>query len=224
MSSVFLIGTFSIVARDPVSGDFGVAVSTAAPAVGALAPHAAPGVAAISTQSFVNVDLGRLGLKLVEVGLRVDTALEALLSEDPHREWRQVIGVDRYTVYGYSGSKCVEWFGHIVEKDFAVAGNMLSGPRVLEAMVDAYKESRGLEFPLRLLRALKAGEEAGGDKRGRQSAALLVASSSPRWEYNLRVDDHPSPVDELLRVYEVVKKRTREFSEQYGDLMSIIKL
>ncbi len=224
MEGFLIVGTFSIVARDPATGDFGVAVATAAPAVGALAPHAAPMVAAVSTQSFVNVGLGRLALRLVEVGLRIDTALEALLSEDPHREWRQVIGVDRYTVYGFTGRKCVEWFGHIVEKDFAVAGNMLSGPRVLEAMVDAYRESRGLEFPLRLIRALKAGEEAGGDKRGKQSAALLVASTSPRWEYNLRVDDHPSPVDELLRIYEGVKKRMREFSEQYGDLMRIIKL
>ena len=219
-----LVGTFSIVARDPRTGDLGVAVATAAPAVGALAPHAAPRLAAIATQSFVNVELGRKAIRLVELGLRIDTALEALLREDPHREWRQVIGIDRHTTFAFTGSKCVEWHGHIIERDFVVAGNMLAGPQVLEAMVETYKASMNMEFPFRLIKALKAGEEAGGDKRGKQSAALLVASENPRWEYNLRVDDHPSPIDELLRIYEKTKQTLSQFEKQYGDLMKIIKL
>ncbi len=224
MKGYLLVGTFSIVARDPETGDFGVAVSTAAPAVGALAPHAAPELAAVSTQSFVNVNLGRLALRLVDAGLRIDTALEALLKEDPHRDWRQVIGIDKHTTFAFSGKSCVEWFGHIEEKDFVVAGNMLAGPQVLEAMVEAYKANRNVEFPLRLIKTLKAGEEAGGDKRGKQSAALLIASTKPRWEYNLRVDDHPNPIDELLRIYEVTKKKITEFEQQHGELMKIIRL
>lgn len=219
-----ILGTFSIVARDGETGDLGVAVSTAAPSVGALAPHALPGVAAVSTQSFVNVELGRKAVRLVELGLRIDDAIESLLRADPHREYRQVIGVDNATAYGFTGSKCVKWAGHVVEKDLAAAGNMIRGERVLEEMVRAYRSSSGKPFPLRLIEALRAGEEAGGDVRGKMSAALLVASRNPRWEHNLRVDLHPEPVEELLRIYNRVVEIVREFEERYGDLMRIIRL
>jgi uncharacterized Ntn-hydrolase superfamily protein len=220
------MGTFSIVARDKKTGDFGIAISTAAPAVGALAPHAIPGVAAVSTQSFVSVELGRKAVRLAEIGLRIDLAIESLLKQDEHREYRQVAGVDNHTVYGFTGKNCIEWAGHIVGDSFAVAGNMLAGKEVVEAIASTYRELEDeVEFPLRLLKAIKAGEEAGGDKRGKQSAALLVVSKyNPRWEHNLRVDDHPNPIDELIRIYEVTKKTIREFEEKYGDLMKIIKL
>jgi len=218
------IGTFSIVARDPESGDFGVAISTAAPAVGALAPHALAGVAAVSTQSFVNVELGRKAIKIAELGVRIGDAIEALLKVDPHREYRQVIGVDNFGAYGFTGSKCVAWAGHIVEGDVAVAGNMIAGEKVLEAMLDTYRRSAGDPFPVRLLKALKAGEDAGGDVRGKQSAALLIASKNPRWEHNLRVDDHPDPVAELMRIYNKTVETMEAFRRKYGDLMNIIKL
>ncbi len=220
-----MIGTFSIVARDPKTGDFGIAITTAAPAVGALAPHAIPGVAAVTTQSFVSVELGRKAVRLAELGVRIDIALEALLKQDEHREYRQVAGIDNTSSYAFTGKNCVEWAGHIVGDSFVVAGNMLAGKEVVEAVASAYRELGDVEFPLRLLRAIKSGEEAGGDKRGKQSAALLVVSKhNPRWEHNLRVDDHPNPVDELIRIYEVTKKTIREFEEKYGDLMKIIRL
>ncbi|MEM4971923.1 MAG: DUF1028 domain-containing protein [Sulfolobales archaeon] len=219
-----IIGTFSIVARDPGSGDFGVAVATAAPAVGALAPHAIAGVAAVSTQSFVNVDLGRKAVRIAELGVRIGDAIESLLKVDPHREYRQIIGVDNHGSYGYTGSKCVPWAGHIVEDDVAVAGNMIAGEAVLEEMLKAYKSSSGDPFPLRLLKALKAGEDAGGDIRGKRSAALLIASRNPRWEHNLRVDDHVDPVNELIRIYNGVIETMEAFRKRYGELMDIIRL
>lgn len=219
-----LLGTFSIVARDPSTGDFGVAIATAAPAVGALAPHAIPGVAAVSTQAFVNVEIGRRAVRIAELGVRIGDAIESLLKVDPHREYRQVIGVDRESAYGYTGSKCIPWAGHIVEEDLAVAGNIIAGPQVLEAMVRAYRRSGSAPFPVRLLNAIKAGEEAGGDTRGKQSAALLVASRNPRWEYNLRVDDHPDPVNELIRIYWKTIETMEEFRKRYGDAMNIIRL
>jgi uncharacterized Ntn-hydrolase superfamily protein len=219
-----IIGTFSIVARDPMSSDFGVAVATAAPAVGALSPHAVAGVAAVSTQSFVNVELGRKAVRIAELGVRIGDAIEALLKVDPHREYRQVIGVDNYGSYGYTGSKCVSWAGHIAEGDVAVAGNMIAGEHVLEAMLREYRRAARDSFPHRLLKALKAGEEAGGDVRGKQSAALLIASRRPRWEYNLRVDDHASPVDELMRIYNKVVETMESFRKRYGELMDVIRL
>ncbi len=218
------MGTFSIVARDPETGDLGVAIATAAPAVGAVAPHAIPGVAAISTQSFVNVDIGRKAVRIAELGVRIGDAIESLLKIDPHKEYRQVIGVDRESAYGYTGSRCIPWAGHIVENDLAVAGNIIAGPQVLEAMIKAYRGSGGQPFPVRLLSAIKAGEEAGGDTRGKQSAALLIASKNPRWEYNLRVDDHPDPVNELIRIYGKTVETMESFRKRYGDAMSMIKL
>lgn len=220
----YIVGTFSIVARDPGTGDLGVAVATAAPAVGAVAPHALAGVAAVSTQSFVNVDLGRKAVRIAELGVRIDDAIESLLRMDPYRDYRQVIGVDNHTAYGYTGSRCVAWAGHIVDKDLAVAGNMIAGKGVLEAMLETYRESMGEPFPVRLLKALKAGDEAGGDVRGKQSAALLIASKNPRWEYNLRVDDHQDPVNELIRIYNKTVEVMDIFRKRYGDMMNIIKL
>jgi uncharacterized Ntn-hydrolase superfamily protein len=224
MELYMLVGTFSIVARDPGNGDFGVAVATAAPAVGALAPHVIAGVAALSTQSFVNVELGRKAVRIAELGVRIGDAIESLLKVDPHREYRQVIGVDNQGSYGYTGSKCVPWAGHIAESDVAVAGNMIAGEAVLEAMLRAYRRSSEDPFPLKLLKALRAGEEAGGDVRGKQSAALLIASKNPRWEYNLRVDDHSDPVNELVRIYNKVVETMEIFKRRYGELMDIIRL
>jgi uncharacterized Ntn-hydrolase superfamily protein len=209
--------TFSIVARDPHTGDFGVAVSTARPNVGSLAPFASRR-GAIATQARVNTDLGRRGLLALDGGLGIRAALSALLEEDLDRELRQLHGVDAKETFAYTGAECVPWCGHESGSGFTVAGNMLTGPEVIRAMADAFtaagEEKR--ELSERLLMALEAGQAAGGDKRGRQSAALLVTSDEPRMYHNLRVDEHADPVAELRRIYGVVVAHTEQIAQQYG--------
>lgn len=202
-----LCTTFSIVARCPRTGDVGVAVSTAVPATGALVPHVSF-KGAIATQSYVNVSLGIKGLQLLDLGLPIDAALEALLAQDEGREVRQVHGVDAAgRTFAHTGRECVPWFGHQVGPNHTVAGNMLVGQETILAMQAAFLRTEGSELELaeRLIRALEAGQQAGGDKRGKQSAALLVASSRPTFQHNLRVDDHPEPVAELRRVFDLVR-------------------
>lgn len=182
-----------------------MAISTAVPAVGGRCPHVRLGVGAIATQSYTNVMLGVNGLKLLELGLSPERALGALLEEDEGRDVRQVGAVDALgRCFGYTGSKCVEWAGHIVGEGFVAAGNMLLGKETIDAMAEFFRRSQG-ELSGRLLEALEAGQRAGGDKRGRESAALIVASKQPNRYHDLRVDDHDDPVKELRRIYERVK-------------------
>lgn len=209
------LNTFSIVARDPRTGDVGVAVATARPAVGSLVPWVSR-EGAIATQARVNTDLARGGLALLAAGVPVDAALAALLAQDPDREIRQVHAVDAARVYAHTGDRCVAWCGHRTGTDFSVAGNMLVGPAVLDAMVDAFASDATPPLPDRLLRALEAGQAAGGDKRGKQSAALLIASQTPEGYHNVRVDDHAEPVAELRRVYEVLVAHARGVERDYG--------
>lgn len=206
--------TFSIVARDPHTGDVGVAVATARPAVGSLVPWVSL-QGAIATQARTNTDLGRQGLALLAAGVAIDTALPALLAGDPDRDIRQIHGVDADRAYAHTGARCVAWCGHRTGSGFSVAGNMLAGPQVLDAMVEAFTGSQA-ELSERLLVALEAGQAAGGDKRGKQSAALLVASRTPEGYHNLRVDDHTDPVAELRRVYDVVVAHARRVEQEYG--------
>ena len=208
--------TFSIVARDP-AGAFGVAVATSRPSVGSLVPFVSP-AGAIATQARVNTELGRRGLALLEQGVPVQTALRALLAEDADREIRQIHGVGGTRVFCHTGARCVSWCGHHAGDGFTVAGNMLAGPQVIAAMVEAYGAARSeqREFSECLLTALEAGQSAGGDKRGKQSAALLVASPEPRMYHNLRVDEHAAPVAELRRIYEVVGEHSRQIEREYG--------
>lgn len=211
------LNTFSIVARDPRSGDVGVAVATARPAVGSLVPWVSP-QGAIATQARVDTDLGRRGLALLATGVAVDTALPALLAHDPDRDIRQLHGVDTERVYAHTGARCVAWCGHRTGPGFSVAGNMLAGSQVLDAMAEAFtaEGANRLELSERLLRALEAGQAAGGDKRGKQSAALLVASATPEGYHNLRVDDHPEPVAELGRIYKVAVAHAWKVEQEYG--------
>ncbi len=205
--------TFSIVAREPESGVLGVAVSTAVPCVGALCPHVLPEVGAIATQSFVNVSLGSEGLALLAMGLSPEAALEALLSEDDDSARRQWGGVDaKGRVHAFSGASCVDWFGHqpSAEKQYSVQGNMLTGPEVIAAMAEAYEAASAVPLAERLLRALEAGQAAGGDKRGRVSAALLTSPApGQQYGFDIRVDEHADPVPELRRVYDIVASRRR---------------
>ncbi len=208
--------TFSIIARDPESGHFGVAVSTAVPCVGAMVPHAKAGVGAIATQSFTNVMLGIDGLRLLEIGLSPETALTSLLAEDPEAAQRQVAGIDAQgRTFVYSGNACVDWYGARSGDDYSVQGNMLVGKETIDAMAEAYEQSSGF-LPVRLMEALEAGQAAGGDKRGRESAALLTVpfGPAPSSKIDIRVDQHEDPVAELRRIGDLLSRRFREELEE----------
>ncbi len=209
--------TFSIIARDPDSGMFGVAVSTAIPCVGAMVPHVKPGVGAIATQSHTNVRLGIDGLQLLERGISPEDALTSLLAKDEQAALRQCAGIDAQgRVFAYSGDQCVDWFGHRSGKNFSVQGNMLVGEETIAAMAEAFESARG-HLSSRLLRALEAGQAAGGDKRGRESAALLVAPFlEENGKIDIRVDLHDDPVAELRRIFNLMRERYRRQLEQGG--------
>ena len=204
--------TFSIVAADPETGDLGVAVASKFVAAGSVVPWVKLRVGAVATQAWANVKLGPLALALLEAGYHPRRAVETLLSTDPRREHRQIGVVDaKGEAYAFTGKECIEYAGHIVGDGFAVQGNILAGPEVLEAMARAY-ESTGGELVDRLLAALKAGDDAGGDRRGKQSAAIIVLRPCGGYggcdegvdKYvDLRVDDHPDPVNELVRLFKI---------------------
>jgi len=204
--------TFSIVARSMTgpSGnpEWGVAVASKFLAVGNAVPAAVAGVGAIATQADANVAFKGIGLSLLDEGATAPVALDRLLEEDPKREHRQVgiVDVDGGAAT-HTGSACFDWAGGVSGDGFAIQGNILAGPEVVEAMRAAW-EAGDPEAPLarRLLGALVAGDDAGGDKRGRQSAALLVVSEDAGYggmddvAVDLRVDDHPAPLEELARL------------------------
>jgi len=204
--------TFSIVARDPETGILGIAISTAVPFVGANCPHVKAGVGAIATQSYTNIGLGVHGLRLLEMGLSPEAALTSLLQEDPEAARRQAAGIDsRGRVFAYSGDECVDWCGHHTGDSYSVQGNMLVGKETIDAMVESFEGSSGF-LPARLLEALEAGQAAGGDKRGRESAALVAAPFGPDpWAIiDIRVDLHEDPVAELRRISNVLSERYRD--------------
>lgn len=205
-------GTFSIVARDRKTGEFGVGSATAAPCVGAFLPWAEAGVGAIATQAWVNVNLGYQGLALMRSGLSVKAAIEALLSEDAGRDRRQVIGIDQTCCFGFTGEDCTGERAHFLYDDFAVAGNILTSEKVLTEMADSFRSSKG-ELSHRILSAVRAGQEAGGDRRGKMSATLLVASNRPKLYHDLRVDLSSDPVKDLISLYD----RCRRLDEEFGD-------
>jgi len=204
-------GTFSMAARCERTGELGVCVSTAALAVGAVVPHVELDVGAIATQATTNVIYGIKGLQLMRLGLSPSNALDALLREDEKREVRQVTMIDKDgRTAAFTGKETVEWKGHLTGRNYATAGNMLVGPQVIEAMAKTFESTEGL-LEERLMKVLEAGQKAGGDKRGKISAALLVKKkamgASMRPWIDLRVDEHPDPVTELRRIYEIFKAR-----------------
>ena len=208
--------TFSIVARCRKTGDFGVATSTAIPCVGAMLPFAEEGVGAIATQAWVNINLGYQGMELMRLGLTVKSALEVLLAEDPGRTRRQVVGIDKSSSFGFTGEECDEAKGHILGEEHAVAGNILSDKRVIEVISESFSRSKG-ELSQRLISAIEAGQAAGGDRRGKMSAALLIASSKPKLYHDVRVDHHENPIRELRRIYEVCVKLEDEYGDDSGE-------
>jgi uncharacterized Ntn-hydrolase superfamily protein len=204
--------TFSIVARCPRTGMTGVAVSTAVPAVGAICAFGAPGVGSIATQSWANPYLGIDGVELLRQGLSAPEVLEKLISEDPGRDMRQLGIVDGHGgVAVHSGTKCTSWFGDIAGPGYSIQGNMLTGGETLEAMKDSFEATADAELPERLVSALEAGQAVGGDKRGRQSAAMKIYAREEYPYLDLRVDEHSEPVAELRRVYEVARHQLLPF-------------
>ncbi|MFB0513961.1 MAG: DUF1028 domain-containing protein [Candidatus Bathyarchaeia archaeon] len=201
--------TFSIVARCPKTLALGVCVSTAVPAVGSVVPHVEVEVGAVATQGQTSVLYGINGLKLLKIGFSPQTALDAMLKEDSKREKRQVAIIDKDgRTAAFTGKETLEWRGHLVGEDYLVAGNALVGVQVIEAMAQTFENSKD-DLAERLLKALEAGQEAGGDRRGKASAALFVVDKKPlptRPFVDLRVDEHPNPVAELRRVWEDFKK------------------
>lgn len=206
--------TFSIVARCPRTGMLGVAVATAVPAVGAMCPFVKSGVGAVSTQSWVNPYIAIDALRGMEQGSSGPEALDAVMAADAGRELRQIGVIDaKGRAAAWSGRECTDWFGQIVEPNFAVQGNMLMGAATLDAMAAAFRASEALDLAERLMRALEAGDAAGGDKRGRQSAALRAHFREEYPWLDLRVDEHAHPVAELRRVLGIARLQLLPFVE-----------
>ncbi len=200
-----------MVARCTKTLTLGVCVSTAVPKVGDYVPHVKAGVGAIATQANTNILYGIEGLQLLQKGFSPLEALETMLDGDQEKESRQVIIIDKDgKTAAFTGNETVDWAGHLIGDYYVAAGNMLVGSRVIEAMVQAI-ESPDNWLAERLLRVLEAGQEAGGDKRGKMSAALIVASLRREKGpiLDLRVDEDPEPIRELRRIYEEVAKKRK---------------
>jgi uncharacterized Ntn-hydrolase superfamily protein len=201
-----LVATFSIVAADPDAREWGVAVQSRVLAVGALVPFAEAEVGAIATQAWCNTTYGPRGLALLREGLSAEEVVKRLTDEDEGRAERQLAVVDRQgRVAHYTGAECLDWAGAKSGEHYSCQGNILAGREVVEAMGAAFEENKGL-LADRLMAALAAGQEAGGDRRGQQSAALLVVREGEGYGgfsdrmLDLRVDDHERPIDELKRI------------------------
>lgn len=200
--------TYSIVARDPASGDFGVAAQSHFLAVGSIVPWARAGVGAVATQSIAEPAYGPNGLELMAAGLTPTEALASLLAADQSRERRQVAMVGRDgEIAAHTGNKCIPHAGHAAVHGVSAQANLVESPECWTAMISGFQEATG-DLPQRLLAALVAADATGGDIRGRQSASMLVVRGTPTGSLtrdtrvNLRVDDHPAPLDELARLVE----------------------
>jgi len=203
--------TWSIIARDN-TGRLGVAVASKFFSVGALCAHTRRGVGAMSTQALMNPLYGPAGLDLLAHGQTAAQTLATLVSADAGRDQRQVhLLPANGPAAAHTGSACVDWCGHAVYEDFSVAGNMLAGPGVIAATAEAFTAAAGLPLAERLLAAMAAGEAAGGDKRGKQSASLRIHGDEDYPELDLRVDDHTEPILELQRLYQVSLERFQPF-------------
>jgi uncharacterized Ntn-hydrolase superfamily protein len=204
--------TWSIIARDPASGRTGIIVASRFFAVGALVPHIRTGVGAIASQAFMNPYYGVMGLDLLAAGVSAQAALATLVEGDEGRANRQVHALDsRGGFAAYTGEACIAWCGQLVGEAYSIAGNMLAGSAVLEETSRSLQANGALPFAQRLIVAMQAGEAVGGDKRGKQSAALLIHDAEDYPLYDLRVDDHAEPLAELARLEEVARQRGLHF-------------
>jgi uncharacterized Ntn-hydrolase superfamily protein len=206
--------TWSIIARDIATGQFGIAVATRFFAVGGRVPHIAAGIGAIATQALVNPYYGIDGLTLLREGKSPHDVIEMLKAADSGHASRQLHIMDaRGHIAAYTGADCVEWCGHVEGKGFSIAGNMLAGASVLHDTAATYIANEKLPFAQRLIAALYAGEAAGGDKRGKQSAALLIYGDEEWSALDLRVDDHADPLSELERLEQISRERWVHFRQ-----------
>jgi uncharacterized Ntn-hydrolase superfamily protein len=203
--------TWSIVARD-FSGALGVIVASRFFAVGALCPHVHSGVGALCTQALVNPLYGPRGLALLAQGNAPTDVVRTLTFADAGRDHRQLHLIDTEgNIAAHTGVECIDWCGQIAGDGFSVAGNMLTGPQVIEQTAQFYDAGRELPFAERLIAAMQAGEAAGGDKRGKQAVALLLCTTEAYPTLDLRVDDHPDPLVELNRLYVKSLERFQPF-------------
>lgn len=203
--------TWSILVRDE-RGHFGVAIASRFFAVGSLCVHTRRGVGALSTQALMNPLYGPAGIDALLAGKTAAEAITELTGQDLGRAQRQVhILPARGPAAAHTGSNCVDWCGHLVREDLSVAGNMLAGPAVIEASAQAYLDNQHLPMAERLLAAMDAGQAEGGDKRGKQSAALCIQGDEDYLQLDLRVDDHEEPFDELRRLYKKSLERFQPF-------------
>ena len=209
--------TWSILARDPKTGEIGVAIATKSFAVGALCPHGDGRLGVLATQALVNPLYARRGLTLLGEGYAGPDVVAMLTAADPGAASRQLHVMDMAGRIGaHTGRDCVDWCGHAGGKNVSVAGNMLMGKDVVVATRDAYLGASHLPFAERLLAAMDAGEAAGGDKRGRQSAALKVWAGEDYRKLDIRTDDHRYPLVELRRLHEVAQERFVAFSGAFA--------
>lgn len=203
--------TWSILARDE-EGRFGVAIASRFFAVGALCVHTRRGVGALSTQALMNPLYGPEGLAQLAAGRSAEQVVAALTDADEGRAQRQLHVLPASGgPAAHTGSACVDWCGHLLFADFSVAGNMLAGADVIESAARAFRDAQGLQLAERLLAAMAAGEAAGGDKRGKQAAALRIHGDEDYPQLDIRVDDHEEPIAELARLYAKSLERYQPF-------------
>lgn len=199
--------TYSILAKDPATGAIGIAVASRFFACGSLVPHIGRGVA-VASQAFINPIWGVEGLRRLQAGENADAVLADFTQRDAGQAQRQAHMMDLagHSV-AFTGADCIDWAGHIIGDGFSVAGNMLTGPEVVGQTAAAWQARADLPFPERLLAAMQAGEDAGGDKRGRQAAGLRIHNGQEYPWLDLRVDDHADPLSELRRLWAVAQER-----------------
>jgi uncharacterized Ntn-hydrolase superfamily protein len=206
--------TYSIVARDPATGHLGVAVASRYFAVGGTVPHIRGRVGAVATQAFVNPTFGPDGLRLLEAGAPPEAIVPIFTARDdghPNRQFHLIDAQGRNAAF--TGDKCIDWAGHLVAEGVSVAGNMLEGPQVVADTLRAYQAAMDKPLAERLLIAMQAGEDAGGDKRGKQSAALVVYRDQDYAWLSIRADDDADPLAELRRLYAVAQERALHVAE-----------
>jgi uncharacterized Ntn-hydrolase superfamily protein len=200
--------TYSIVARDPETGHFGVAVASRFFAVGALVPHLRGGKCAVATQAFVSPIWGMEAADRLAKAEAPKDVVADLVARDGGQAIRQIHMVDAQgRVAAHTGADCIDWCGHVAGEAVSVAGNMLAGAAVIAETLQAYQDNMALPLAERLMIAMEAGQAAGGDKRGTQSAALVIHRTEDYPWISLRADDHPDPLDELRRLYDVAHER-----------------
>ena len=206
--------TYSIVARDPETARYGVAVASRFFAVGSLVPHIRGGLCAVATQAFVNPLWGVEGARHLAAGMSAEKVLGDLIARDGGRAQRQCHMIDAEgRVAAHTGAECIGWCGHLIGDGVSVAGNMLAGEKVIDRTLSAYRAHMDLPFAERLMTAMEAGEAAGGDKRGRQSAAMRIHRHEDYPWIDLRADDHADPLAELRRLYDVARERYLHVAE-----------